>query len=105
MDEIKEALKKEDQIKLYFQPQIDLTTGKVRGAEVLTRWMHPVKGLLFPNSYIPVIESSALMAEYDRYVLKMVFKQQYKWCKEKKKRWTLGVNLSAQQFNRGEFLW
>ena len=99
IEEIKEALKKDDQIKLYFQPQIDLATGKVRGAEVLTRWKHPVKGLLFPNSYIPAIESSALMAEYDRYVLKMVFKQQHKWCNEKKERWTLGVNLSAQQFN------
>ena len=98
IEEIKEALKKEDQIKLYFQPQIDLSTGMVRGAEVLTRWLHPVKGLLFPNSYIPAMESSALMAEYDEYVLKMVFKQQYKWLNEKE-RWTLGVNLSAQQFN------
>ena len=99
IEEIKEALKKDDQIKLYFQPQIDLATGKVRGAEVLTRWNHPVKGLLFPNSYIPVIESSSLMTEYDRYVLKMVFEQQYKWCNEKEERWTLGVNLSAGQFN------
>ncbi|SFP32310.1 diguanylate cyclase (GGDEF) domain-containing protein [Hydrogenimonas thermophila] len=99
IEEIKEALKTEDQIRLYFQPQIDLSTGKVRGAEVLTRWMHPKKGLIFPNSYIPVIESSSLMAEYDRYVLKMSFKQLYKWSKEKRVKWTLGINLSAQQFN------
>jgi len=98
IEDIKEALKREDQIVLYFQPQIDLATGKVRGAEVLTRWMHPKKGLLFPNSYIPVIESSALMLEYDRYVLRMAFKQQRKWCNENRN-WTFGINLSAQQFN------
>ena len=99
IEEIKDALKVEDQIRLYFQPQIELSTGKVRGAEVLTRWMHPKKGLLFPNSYIPIIESSSLMSEYDRYVLRMAFKQLYKWYNDKKKRWTLGINLSAQQFN------
>lgn len=99
IEEIKKALKAEDQIRLYFQPQIDLSTGEVRGAEVLTRWIHPKKGLLFPNSYIPVIESSSLMAEYDRYVLKMAFKQLYEWYNKKQKRWTLGINLSAQQFN------
>jgi len=98
IEEIKEALKKEDEIRLYFQPQIDLSTGKVRGAEVLTRWMHPQKGLLFPNSYIPMIEANTLMAEYDRYVLRMAFKQLHKWYTEKNARWTLGINLSAHQF-------
>jgi len=98
VEDIKDALRVEDQIRLYFQPQIELSTGKMRGAEVLTRWMHPKKGLLFPNSYIPIIESSALMLEYDRYVLKMAFKQLYEWSKEGKV-WKLGVNLSAQQFN------
>ena len=99
IEDIKEALKKEDEILLYFQPQIDLVTGKVRGAEVLTRWMHPERGLLFPNSYIPAIESNTLMVEYDRYVLKMAFKQIYKWHNEKDVKWSLGINLSAQQFN------
>jgi diguanylate cyclase (GGDEF)-like protein len=98
IEEVKEALKKEDEIRLYFQPQIDLSTGKVRGAEVLTRWMHPKKGLLFPNSYIPMIEANTLMAEYDRYVLRMAFKQLHKWYTEKRARWTLGINLSAHQF-------
>ena len=99
IEEIKEALKVEDQIRLYFQPQIELATGKVRGAEVLTRWLHPKKGLLFPSDYMPVIESSALMIEYDRYVLKMAFKQLYDWCNKKGTKWTLGINLSARQFN------
>ena len=99
IEEIKSALKKEDEIVLYFQPQIDLHTEKVRGAEVLTRWNHPKRGLLFPNSYIPVVENSALMIEYDRYVLRMAFKQLYHWYYENGVRWTLGINLSTQQFN------
>ena len=99
IEDLKKALKVEDQIVLYFQPQIDLKSGRVIGAEVLTRWHHPTRGIVFPNDYIPLIEGSALMNQYDDYVLHMAFKQLNRWNEEHKHRWKLGINLSAGQFS------
>ena len=98
-DELRTALEKEDEIRLYFQPQVELKSGCVIGAEVLTRWHHPQRGVLFPNRYLPLIEGHELMRVYDEYVLHMAFKQLHKWNEVYGKRWKLGVNLSASQFN------
>ena len=99
--DLEKALDHENEIVLYFQPQIDLKSGSVRGAEVLSRWNHPKKGLLFPGSYIPIVENTPLMLKYDNYILEKSFKQLYEWQKSGKY-WTLSVNLSAMQFNNNE---
>lgn len=97
--DLKKALTVRDQIVLYFQPQIDLCSGEVIGAEVLTRWHHPTRGIIFPGEYIPLIEGTALMNRYDDYVLQMAFKQLQLWNDRYGKRWKLGINLSAGQFS------
>ena len=99
VEDLKKALNVENQITLYFQPQIDLQNGSVIGAEILTRWHHPTRGLLFPNEYIPLIEGSEMMNQYDDYVIEMAFRQLQKWNDRFDDKWRVGINLSAGQFS------
>ncbi len=98
VEEIKTALAQEE-IELFFQPQIDMKSGKVKGAEVLTRWNHPKKGLIFPGDYIPIIEETDLMIEYDHYVAKKTCEVLKEWSKSSFSGLTLSINLSARHFN------
>ncbi len=98
MEEIEEALK-HGEIELFFQPQINLKSGEVKGAEVLTRWNHPKKGLIFPGDYIPIIEETDLVIEYDHYVIKKTCQVLKEWSKSSFSSLALSVNLSARHFN------
>ncbi|PCJ49732.1 MAG: hypothetical protein COA74_04575 [Gammaproteobacteria bacterium] len=58
-----------DQLVLHYQPQIDLKSGEIIAAEALVRWMHPEHGMLFPDSFIPLAETSGLMGKLTSTVL------------------------------------
>ena len=105
ISDLKEALNRENEILLYFQPKIDIKTEKVVSAEVLTRWNHPTKGLLFPNQYIPVTETTNLIIKYDDFVIKRTFQQIKEWENDSLlSDINLSVNISARQFKSKEFL-
>ncbi|KXU51792.1 EAL domain-containing protein [Longibaculum muris] len=57
-----------NEFEIYFQPQCSARTRKIIGAEVLVRWNHPTQGLLMPNSFIPILESSGFIYKLDYYV-------------------------------------
>lgn len=59
-----------DALVVHYQPEVDLRTGRVVAVEALCRWIHPTRGLLLPDSFIPVAESSNLAAELGRVVLR-----------------------------------
>ena len=67
--ELLEALD-QSQFMLYFQPQLELSTGKIAGAEALVRWQHPVKGVIGPQVFIPVLEEMGRIEELGDFVLK-----------------------------------
>lgn len=69
--EVKTALR-DNEFTFFLQPQCDLTTGKLVGAESLVRWNHPRKGMISPGIFIPVIEKNGLIAELDRFVWREV---------------------------------
>ena len=97
--ELKEALQKEDEIQLYFQPKIDMKTGMVLGAEALIRWLHPTKGVIYPNEFIPLAEKSDLIIEVDKYVMKKSFEYMASWAKDPLLRHlSLSINISAKHF-------
>ncbi len=67
-NELKEALKNSE-LELFYQPIIDLTSGKIAGFEALARWFHPQKGMISPGIFIPVAEESGLIVEISRWAL------------------------------------
>lgn len=83
---------------LTYQPQIDLTTGKVSGWEALVRWNHPTKGIIPPNVFISVAEDTGLITPLCEFVLDEAMGQLKKWNNAGFTGFTMAVNLSAAQF-------
>ena len=67
-DELRIALR-EGQLELYYQPQIDLTNGRLIGLEALIRWRHPERGLLLPSAFLPALEQNTLALEIGSWTL------------------------------------
>lgn len=83
-----------NQFYLNYQPQIDLKSGKICGAEALVRWEHPMKGLVSPAAFIGHAEQMGLIVSLNEHILRMVFQQiKSGWPKI-----PIAVNISAQQF-------
>jgi diguanylate cyclase (GGDEF)-like protein len=78
MSELRAALEREE-IVLHYQPQIDVTSGRVVGMEALVRWEHPERGLVPPNSFIPLVERTGLSTSLTEYVLRRVARQLQEW--------------------------
>lgn len=78
---------------LHFQPKIAIETGCLIGAEGLLRWKHPVKGLLKPNEFIEVAESSGLILKVNNWVLEAGIKQLHQWL-SKGYKLSLSLNVS-----------
>jgi diguanylate cyclase (GGDEF)-like protein len=82
------------QLVLHYQPKIDLATGSVHSIEALVRWNHPTAGLLYPGSFLALVEESGLMCGLTRRVLEMALDQAADWQK-RGRHLTVSVNLSA----------
>jgi len=105
VEELKNALKKEDELILYFQPKIDIVKNSVVGVEALIRWNHPKKGLLTPFHFIDYAEKGGIINLIDDYVLKTAIKTLKKWEKEENlKKLSLALNISANKFNDPSFV-
>jgi diguanylate cyclase (GGDEF)-like protein len=78
MSELKKAIDGE-QLLVYYQPKIDLTTGKISGCEALLRWEHPTFGMMSAEKFIPIAERTGLIKELSLYVLKQTVDQISKW--------------------------
>ena len=101
--DIKEALLKRE-FHLYFQPIYDQPYHKIAGAEVLIRWNHPERGMIMPDSFIPLAEKSGLIVDISVYVLSEALKQLKNWKTFGFKPIELAVNLSAKDLESDEFL-
>lgn len=101
--ELRRALS-EDEFLLYYQPQIDLKTGKLVGLEALVRWQHPEKGIILPNEFIPMAEESGLIVMVGEWVLRRVCQQIKQWLAKGFTVPLVAVNVSAIQLNRGNLL-
>lgn len=94
--ELKHAIEN-DELVLYFQPQVDLKTSKVIGAEALVRWNHPKDGLIMPNDFIPIAEGSNLIIDLGIWVTKEACKIFKVWKENGCKIERISVNMSAKQ--------
>ncbi len=89
---------------LEYQPQIELATGRVVGAEALVRWRHPTRGLLLPGRFIPVTENTGLIIPIGSWVLREACRQRRAWCDAGLIQVPTAVNLSAVQFRDLHFM-
>jgi diguanylate cyclase (GGDEF)-like protein/PAS domain S-box-containing protein len=87
-----------DQLTLQYQPQIDLHTNQIIGAEALLRWHHPELGPVSPAEFIPIAESSGLILPIGEWVVRTAVNQLAQWLKSGMQPLTMSVNLSAVQF-------
>jgi diguanylate cyclase (GGDEF)-like protein/PAS domain S-box-containing protein len=94
------ALEREE-FELFFQPQIDLQTGTLVGAEALIRWRHPEKGLVLPEQFISMAESTGLIVPIGAWVIRAACNQIKEWKDAGLDPVRLTVNVSVKQFERG----
>jgi diguanylate cyclase (GGDEF)-like protein/PAS domain S-box-containing protein len=88
-----------DQFMLHYQPQIDLASGRIIGAEALIRWHHPQRGLLLPRAFIPVAEETGLILPIGEWALRAACLQARAWREAGRRRLRISVNLSGRQLN------
>ncbi|MDD4864086.1 MAG: EAL domain-containing protein [Alishewanella agri] len=98
---LRQAIKKQ-QLRCYYQPQLDIKTGSIIGAELLLRWQDPELGFISPDLFIPLAESSGLIHLIGQQVLQQACIQGQAWLNEGLPPITLAVNVSVQQFGRGD---
>jgi len=98
---IRSALTK-GEFKLHYQPQYELKTGRIIGAEALIRWQHPELGLVLPGKFIPIAERSGLISSIGAWVLKEACRQTKQWQQAGLTQLVVSVNVSPVQFRRHE---
>lgn len=96
-EEIKTGIKK-NQFEMYYQPKLDLNTGRAIGAEALIRWIHPEKGRISPDIFIGVAEETGLIIPLSNWLLDNVCAQIALWNKIGLPEMQIAINLSALQF-------
>ncbi len=84
-----------EQLVVHYQPQVDLVTGELLGAEALVRWQHPVRGLLQPGAFIGVAEQSGLVRPFTLRILELAVEECARW-QSGPKPLSVAVNLSAR---------
>ncbi len=86
-----------DQFVLAYQPIFDLSTETMTGVEALLRWQHPIRGLIMPDVFIPLAETTALIVPIGRWVLHQACRQAADW-QRRGHRLSIAVNVSGRQF-------
>ncbi len=102
MQRIDRALKG-DELRLYYQPKVDMLHGKVIGAEALIRWEHPTRGLLGPAEFLPVIENTQLAISLGEWVIRRALSQMMEWS-VKGLVLPVSVNVSAFHLQHSNFV-
>lgn len=87
------------EFRVYFQPKFDIAKGRIVSTEALVRWMHPERGLIAPDSFIPLAEETGLILEIGRWVLREACRQTRAWIVDHSINLPVAVNISARQFS------
>lgn len=100
-DRIQAALAK-NELELFYQPKVDMQSGRLAGLEALIRWRHPDKGLLTPDKFLPSIENHPLICELGEWTLRSALRQISAW-RQQGLPTRVSVNIAALHLQRSDF--
>lgn len=98
-----DAALKEGELVPWYQIKVDMRTSTIIGSEALVRWNHPTRGLLTPNSFIPLFERNGMIMDIDLHVFTQVCKSMQSWRLRNLPLHTVSCNFSRIHFDRPEF--
>jgi diguanylate cyclase (GGDEF)-like protein/PAS domain S-box-containing protein len=90
------------QLRLLYQPQVDLRTGRIAGAEALLRWEHPTRGTIVPPAFIPIAEQSGLIVPIGAWVIQEACRQAAEWQSTLGRSLHVSVNVSPRQLSSSD---
>ncbi|GAA3914536.1 putative bifunctional diguanylate cyclase/phosphodiesterase [Actinoplanes auranticolor] len=91
------------ELRLHYQPTIDMADSRVIGFEALVRWQHPTRGLINPLDFIPIAEATGLIVPLGRWVLQEACRQAMEWsARDGRRPVKMAVNVSVRQFDRSD---
>jgi diguanylate cyclase (GGDEF)-like protein/PAS domain S-box-containing protein len=102
-DELRAAIE-QDELELFYQPQVELASGRIVGMEALVRWHHPKRGLLSAEAFIPVAEKTGAIVALGQWVLENACRQWRRWRDAGMTPGVLTLNLSFSQLKSGREL-
>ena len=88
------------ELSLYYQPQVEIASGRIVGLEVLMRWQHPTAGMVSPATFVPLLEETGLIVPVGAWVIETACRQRAEWQRSGllADDCTLAVNISPRQF-------
>jgi len=92
-----------NELSLFFQPQISMASGRVCGAEALIRWKHPERGWVPPNEFIPVAEDSGIIERIGDWVLEEACRNKKAWNQANLNGFNISINVSGKQLKRNSW--
>ncbi|MDF1884048.1 EAL domain-containing protein, partial [Sulfurimonas sp. SAG-AH-194-C21] len=101
--ELRKALKKDDLL-VYFQPQIDAKDNTIVGMEALVRWNHEDRGMIFPDTFIPLAEVTGMIVELDRLVMRKAIAAFTQWHEAGLNPRKISLNLAIKQIEEEDFI-
>jgi diguanylate cyclase (GGDEF)-like protein len=101
---MRESLQRGQDFSLVYQPKVDIHSGRLLGAEALLRWTHPLHGPVSPAEFIPLAESSGLIVELGRWVLREACQQAQGWRQAAWTDFSIAVNVSVMQCQRHDLV-
>ncbi len=96
--DLTEAVKNKEEIEVFYQAKIDSNTNMIIGCEALVRWMHPTRGIVFPDDFINMAESTGLMVELGNLITEKSIAELQRWNELGFDSLQISINLSARQF-------
>jgi diguanylate cyclase (GGDEF)-like protein len=102
-DELRQAIQRMD-FELHYQPQVDIATEQIIGAEALVRWKHPQKGLILPGQFISIAEETGLIQPLGEWIFQTACKQLKTWLDQGLDDFKVSINLSAHRLEQSDFL-
>ena len=95
--ELRRAIER-DEFELYYQPQVDMRSSQIRGVEALIRWIHPRRGVVLPNEFVPLLEEMGEIVPVGRWAIERACADAQSWSDVGLPAVRVAINLSVHQF-------